>query len=512
MSPRAAISRILALAAAALGILGCTDIGSRPPLPVFCREVPVGLPEFALVAAAQPESLPPPRAVVPNGDAVLADCFAGDRSIDLAGVLSLADGGNPTIAIGEEIVQSNLAEQMLARSLLYPTLNVGATLAAHRGPIQKADGTILDVDRESLYYGGGSDVRSGGTVAVPAVRIVGNLSDACYAPRVAELRVAGSRLDAVALRHRILLDVARAYIALTAAEARVLAYRQSESEVDEVARITANFAKAGQGRDSDAQRAASEGFLLEADATDAEDEIVAWSAELSRLAHADPTLRLRPPPGTPPLFRLVDERTPLDVLVDTAVAQRPEIAARSVDVVQSETRLRQERVRPFLPTISVGLSAGDFGGGSNLAGYRMSHFSGRTDVDLWAVWTLRNLGLGNRADQNRARSQIGEAEARRVAAIDGVRDEVAEALANATAARTAMAIAQRRAATAQQAFRQDLVRTKNGEGRPIEVLTSLRGLSAARQDLVAAMSRYSRSQFELYVAMGGMPYAPGGDR
>jgi outer membrane protein TolC len=496
-SPRAAVSRIAALVL--LVASGCSEIGSRPPLPVFCRESLVDLPEFALVASAQTETLPPPAAV-PDGDFVLAECFAGDRSIDLAGALSLADGGNPTIAIGDEIVQSNLAEQMLARSLLFPTLNVGATLAAHRGPIQKADGTILNVDRESLYYGGGSDVRSGGTVAVPAVRIVGNLSDAYYAPRVAELRVDGSRLDAVALRHRILLDVARAYVALTAAEARLLAYRQSQAEIDEVARITANFARLGQGRDADAQRTQSEALLLEADSTDAEDDIVAWSAELSRLTRVDPTLRLRPPPGTPPLFRLVDEKTPLDVLLDMAVAQRPEIAARSVDVVQSETRLRQERVRPLLPTISIGLSAGDFGGGSNLAGYRMSHFGGRTDVDAWAVWTLRNLGLGNRADQNRARSQIGAAEARRLDAID--------ALVKANAARTAMAIAQRRAGTAQQAFRQDLLRTKNGEGRPIEVLTSLRGLSAARQDFVAAMSRFSQSQFELYVALGGMPYAP----
>ena len=505
-SPRAAVSRIAALALA-LGVLGCSEIGSRPPLPVFCREAPSDLPEFALVASTEPRSLPQPTPV-PDGDAVLADCFAGDRCIDLAGALSLADGGNPTIAIGDEIVQSNRAEQMLARSLLFPTLNVGATLAAHRGPIQKADGTILNVDRESLYYGGGTDVRSAGTVAIPAVRIVGNLSDAYYAPRVAELKVDGSRLDAVALRHQILLDVARAYVALTAAEARLLAYRQSQAEIDEVARITANFARLGQGRDADAERTRSEGLLLEADSTDAEDDIVAWSAELSRLTRVDPTLRLRPPPGTPPLFRLVDEKTPLDVLLETAVAQRPEIAARSVDVVQSETRLRQERVRPLLPTISIGLSAGDYGGGSNMAGYRMSHFAGRTDVDVWAVWTLRNLGLGNRADQNRARSQIGAAEARRLAAIDAVRDEVTEAAVKANAARTAMAIAQRRAGTAQQAFRQDLLRTKNGEGRPIEVLTSLRGLSAARQDFVAAMSRFSQSQFELYVALGGMPYAP----
>jgi outer membrane protein TolC len=510
-SPRHVASRIVALAALAIGVLGCCEMDGRPPIPVFCRDMPTEMPEFALVAHMQPDTLPPPTRVTdaaPDGDSVLASCFAGDRTVDLAGVLSLADGGNPTIALGEEIVQANLAEQTLARALLFPTLNVGATLSVHRGAYMNGTGSIVDVNRQSLYLGAGADVRGAGPIGVPGVRIIGNLGEAYYAPRIAEQRVASSRFDAVALRNRVLLDVARAYLALTSAEARLLAYRQSQSETGEVARITANFARAGQGRDSDAERAETDRLLLEADAVEAENDIVAWSAELSRLTRSDPTLRLRPPPGTPPIFRLVDERTPLDGLIGAALAQRPELAARAAEVAMNESRFRQERVRPLLPTISIGYSAGDMGGGSNQVPYRFGHFGGRSDVDVMAVWTLQNFGLGNRADQNAARAQIGQAEALRSAAIDGVRREVAEALVKANAERTKMTIAQRRAGTAQQAFRQDLQRTKNVEGRPIETLTSLRALSTARQEFVEAMSRFSQSQFELYVAIGGVPYAP----
>ena len=504
-SPRHAAWRIAALALLTIGGLGCRDIDSRPPLPVFCRAESVEMPEFALVAHMQPD--PAPDAAV-EGDAVLAACFAGERTIELADVLGLADGFNPTIALGDEIVQANLAAQTLARALLYPTLNAGATLAVHRGAYMNGSGEVVDVNRQSLFLGAGADVRGAGQYGVPGVRIVGNLGEAYYAPRIAELRVLGSRFDAVAVRHRVLLDVARAYVALTAAEARVLAYRQTQAEIDELARITANFAKMGQGRDSDAQRAATERLLVDAEALEAENDVVAWSAELARLTRVDPTLRLRPPPGTPPLFRLVDEETPLDGLLGTALAQRPEIAARAADIARTESQLRQERVRPLLPTISIGFSAGDMAGGSNEVASRFSRFFSRSDVDVMAVWTLQNLGVGNRALANTARAQIGQAEAARSATIDGVRREVAEAQANVIAARTGMRIAQRRAGTAQQAFRQDLVRTKNGEGRPIETLTSLRGLSAARQDLVSALSRYSQAQFELYVAIGGMPYAP----
>jgi outer membrane protein TolC len=196
-------------------------------------------------------------------------------------------------------------------------------------------------------------------------------------------------------------------------------------------------------------------------------------------------------------------------LLETALAARPEIAARGADVARFETRLRQERVRPLVPTIAVGVSAGDFGGGSNIVGYRFSHFSGRTDIDVLAVWTLQNMGFGNLAVQNKVRAEVGQAEANRISMFDQVRREVAEALAQTKSNRQRMEIAQRRVETAQRAYRQDLERNKDPRlGRVIEVLRSLNLLLTARQDLLQAMVGYSQAQFELYVAIGGMPAAP----
>ena len=247
---------------------------------------------------------------------------------------------------------------------------------------------------------------------------------------------------------------------------------------------------------------------MQVSAQAAEEEVVAWAAELSRRLSADPSIRLRPEPGTPPLIHLVDERIALASLLETALASRPEIAARS-DIARNETRLRQERVRPLVPTIAVGVSAGDFGGGSNVAGYRFSHFSGRTDIDVLAVWTLQNLGFGNVAAQNKVRAEIGQAEAYRLAMYEQVRREVAEALAQSKANRQQMDIARRRVETAGAAYRQDLERTKDPAlGRVIEVLRSLNLLASARQDLVQSMVGYSQAQFQLYVAIGGMPAGP----
>ena len=66
-------------------------------------------------------------------------------------------------------------------------------------------------------------------------------------------------------------------------------------------------------------------------------------------------------------------------------------------------------------------------------------------------------------------------------------------------------MARRRVETAQQAFRLDLNRTRNLEGRVIEVQNSLNLLNAARQDLVTAVVGFDQAEFQLFVALGQPP-------
>jgi outer membrane protein TolC len=196
-----------------------------------------------------------------------------------------------------------------------------------------------------------------------------------------------------------------------------------------------------------------------------------------------------------------------------------------------------------LPTFILGFSAGDFGGGSNQVGYHMGKFGGRTDFDVLAYWTFRNLGFGNLATARRRRAEVGEAEAERILAVNQVRDQVAEALATARARWRDVEVARRQLATAQDGFTRDLlaaralvpperpesgvrlpkqpgkrprIEVEPGEARrgarPIEVLQSARLLAAARQELLLAIIRYDEAQFRLFVALGQPPdlAAPGG--
>src|SRR5262249_25664293 len=153
------------------------------------------------------------------------------------------------------------------------------------------------------------------TVLVPGVHLVSHLADAIYAPRVAQRQVDASSFDAVATRQQILSEVGQAYLTLVSAKARSEAYRQSLKELDEVVRLTANFAKTGQGRDSDAQRALAEGQLLRADLQQANEDEATAAAELARLLDLDPSQRLLTSDDAPPLVELVDPGLTLEQLL-----------------------------------------------------------------------------------------------------------------------------------------------------------------------------------------------------
>jgi outer membrane protein TolC len=117
------------------------------------------------------------------------------------------------------------------------------------------------------------------------------------------------------------------------------------------------------------------------------------------------------------------------------------------------------------------------------------------------------------AVQRRRRAEVLEAEAQRTRVIDQVRREVAAARALALARRRQLDLAEGRVRTAEEGYRLELTRTRNlirarakgGPALPIEVLDSLRQLTAARQDLVRALVEYDQAQFQLFVALGQPP-------
>ncbi len=432
--------------------------------------------------------------------------------IDLAAALQLAGVQNPEILLARERVVEAVARRQLAAAQILPSLNVGTNFDSHTGPLLTSTGVVQKVNRGSLYLGLGANAVGAGTVSVPGVVLSGNVSEGIFAALVSRQVVRQREFSSQAVRNDVLLRVAGAYLELLRAEGRRALALQAGEEAREVARITANYAKVGQGRQADADRAATELEQRNADVFRAKGDERIASARLAQLLSLDPSTPLRATDGWVVPAPIVPDPIPLSELIVLALTQRPELKERQAAIRAALLELHGAKALPFSPNVLLGYSAGTFGGGSNLATQsvgqpRFDSFAPREDFDVVVHWTLRNLGVGNVALVRLARSNLRSEDLRRAEILDRVRSEVATAYARTHARFAQIETGERAVLSGRKAFQEDLTRTKNREGLPIEVLDSLRLLARGRAAYLDAIIDYNRAQFELYVALGQPPAA-----
>ncbi len=373
-------------------------------------------------------------------------------------------------------------------------------------------GKIIDNSLQSLYVGSGvGPFGSSGTAALPGVNLFSQLTDAWFEPLAARQRLAGARFGAQATSYEILLDVAVLHLELLGNQSILEWQRFSESQFHEVYRLTNDYAETGEARKADAHRALSQWKRRVALVQKAEEDLAVTAARLANRLNLDPSVRLEPIGGPLVPINLIPVDTPQPELLQVALRQRPDIAARSAAVGEAEAHYKQEIGRPLLPTLWTGFSGGVFGGGSNLTPPLVGNFAGRSDFDVRIYWTLLNFGAGNLALIKERNAEIGQAIAERSRTINRARDEVSASLALARAATNEIEVASRELASAELAHKQDLDRTmfRGGEKArdvlPIELLNSLELLASARVNLVRALVRYDQSQYRLWVSLGSPP-------
>jgi outer membrane protein TolC len=480
------------------------------------RDAASSIKDIAAVSAAQEDAdlLRPPSPAEDDDrvDLEWKPTESGRMTIDLSSALELATRINPRIGIAQEGVQEALALDLGARAMLLPTLTAGTNYHLHSGKLQTSFGEIRTINEQSIYFGGGARTLAAETVAIPAVRLFGHLGDAYYMPLAARQVVAQRHSEVHATTNVTLLDVAVRYLQLAQAETRLEALSQMLQQLQETVQITRNFAELGQGRYADYHRAQARGVLLLMELKLAEEAAADASAELAQLLCLDQSVQLTTPSAPMELIVLTPMDVDPDYLLEVAFARRPDLIAQNSAIAAADVRVRQEVMRPWLPVLSVGFSAGAFGGGSDRQDLGVSSFfqrlGTRTDFDVLAVWQVQNLGHGNQSLQGMRRAERDEAIQVRSVTINQIRREVIVARSQMQAARNAVGVAQIQMQAADLALEQDLARTKAGEGRPIETLNSFDLAIRARQKLIDAATDFNLAQFKLFVAIGETPLLP----
>ena len=212
---------------------------------------------------------------------------------------------------------------------------------------------------------------------------------------------------------------------------------------------------------------------------------------------------------------LVPAQSALDDLVRCGLMNRPELASQRALVQATLELLRQEKLRPLLPSVVLAgtgpdgaVLGGVYGGGTD---GRLNTWGGQAEFDVGLVWTLENLGLGNRArvrgreaDRKKALLELFDLQ-------DRVAEEVVQAHAQAEGTKAEIAEAEKAVIEADITFAGSLngLLQIRGAGnllqpvsRPQEAVAALQQLNRAYDGYFAAVADYNRAQFQLFHALG----------
>ncbi|WP_422923814.1 TolC family protein [Singulisphaera sp. PoT] len=434
------------------------------------------------------------------------------RPIDLPDALRLAGANDLDVAIARERVCQAVADLQQARVQWLPSLYLGPNWIRHDGQAQVVEGQVRTISKSSLFLGGtaaaGSSVSgpvpAGGPAQVSGLTTILRFSDAIFDPLAASQVVEARNAGIQTATNDAMLGVAEAYMDLQQASGNLAIAREAAANADQLAALTASYARRGAGLEADHRRAATERERQRKNVEAAVGELEIASAELVRRTRLDPMIVVAPvePPET--ILRVVPENCPIDTLITTGLRSRPELAEAQAFVEVTLTRLKQAKLRPFIPSLAFRYSGGGFGGGTNDF---FGNFAGRSDADVNLYWEMQNLGFADRAIAKQRAAQQRTAGLELMKVQDKVAAEVVQSAKGRIAASRRLQEAGRALPEAQASLSLNLTSIRRGAGlpgatRPIEVLQPIQALAQARADYLAAVLAYNRAEFRLHRAIG----------
>jgi len=483
----------------AAGIGVTAAVGQTPPaLP------PPEPPSRVLIA--QSGITPPPETVYSAPRPPAKPAAEPDDAIypiTLSAALKLAGSRPLDIAIADRQVELAAKQLDRARLAWVPNIVVGVDYFRHEGGQQNFAGDVVRSSRGSYMVGAGPNA-------------VVSITDAVFGPLAAKQDLKARAAFRQAVENDTALAVVEAYFAAQQARGELAGAVLAETKAREVSTKADKLAE-GLVPPLEARRAKVELARREQAVATARERWRTASAELVRLLRLKPGLLVEPVEEPYLPVTVIDPNATVETLLPVALATRPELAGQQALAHASADRLRQEKARPWLPTVGMrsvstnpsgSLGFGGFGGGPNDTNQT---FGSRFDMSAQVLWEFQAFGLANRVNvsSRRAEQQLAILELTRTQ--DRISAEVVSVYAQAKAAGERLAKAEpalREAVEMVEESLKGMGQTKRvGDSnvllvRPQEVVAAVQALAQANADFYAAVADYNRGQFRLYRALG----------
>jgi outer membrane protein TolC len=423
--------------------------------------------------------------------------------INLATALRLSDARPLIVAAAQASVWVAEAQLTRAKVLWIPSILFGVDYIRHDGGGPDFNKGIMTAPSVNFFYAG------------PSLWQYVNLTDAIFQPLAARQDLNSRHWDVQSAKNDALLQTADAYFLVHQSRGQyagaLYTVERGQKLLEKITQLSRELVPK-----VEVERARNLFADLEQQAVAARQEWRVHSANLTQVLRLDPRAVVEPLEHDHVQITLIDPGRPLDDLLPIALTNRPELASRQALVQAAEVRIRQEKMRPLLPLVTLNgfqsagmlIQGGIFAIGPNSS---LNQWRGRDDVSIQLMWQLENFGIGNLA---RIKARRGN-ESRAIIDLRRTQDMVA-ADVNRALARLQSAAA--RVLQADRALRTGII-TFNGhlEGlgetrrfgevlvliyRPQEAVYSLQLLKVAFDEYFTTVAEYNRAQFELFHALG----------
>lgn len=453
-----------------LAVCGCSGSGpSRPEVAAVGRE------DGEKAAPIQRRKKAPP--------------LGKDRAIDLRTAMRLAGARNIDIEIVESRLEAQRAATDSAFSKYLPDLRVGFSYLHHDGLRQDSDGLVDDRAMSSFGGGPGIELRLDPVEARFEHLRALQLEDAVHHQVMrtkAEVVVHSAILYLELVRAAGLVAVALEAVGRSQAQVKLqedAAQLQAELGV-ELARARAELA-----RDQEMLLAGREALR-------------AAGIRLATWLRLPPQVALIPQAGDIEPLTLVPPETAVGDLLDSALAGSPDLAEMRALSRAAEEMHNAAKWGPWIPEVFAAGSYGGYGGGPGSGGL-YGGLGDRSDFSGGLSWTLRGLGLGDRARQRQARAEALGARLQASRTREILSAEVVTGSIRSKSLLGRIDAAGEGVEAAEETLKLIEDRFEAGDAIQLEVLEAIRSVAAARAALIDTIVTYNQTQHLLHYRVQG---------
>lgn len=406
--------------------------------------------------------------------------------VDLSTTLRLAGARNIDIQLAREKLAEARARQESAIEKFFPWAAPGITYRRHDNLIQSTEGVIEDVHKQSYA--------PGGTITAQT-----DLGDAIFKSLAAHQLVKAASHGFDAQRQDSIVSAAQAYFDLVAAH-------NTAGVAHEALRVSSEY-------QTEIDKAVSIGLAFKGDALrvkvqrqrdeiafqQAEEKAHLAAARLTQILHLDPVVELRPRDGQLLPLSLISAMAPVGVLVEQALAARPEVKHDAAIAAAARDTKNGVVYGPLIPSVGGQAFWGALGGGKNS---ETDHFDESNDYLASVSWRIGQGGLFDFGEIHAQQARLHAAQLTEEKVRDEISEQVVASRTRVLSLADQLTTARQSLSDAQENLRLDQERKEFGVGVVLETIFAEQELTRARNDYLRIVADYNKAQYDLLRALG----------